>query len=116
MLHPPAEVSATAEKAGSHAEGKKQGNEHFIRGVPVLASSDIAASTPSFEGMLCVNTARLFRDATTAADTAGDGAEPGRARAEAAEHVCAFVKTKCAPTSGLFNYLAIPYCYFPLVP
>jgi len=51
-----------------------------------------------FAGLRCGKSAALHRAATSDAD---------RAR------VCAFVNAKCAPHTGFFNYVAVPYCWTP---
>ena len=54
-----------------------------------------------FAGMQCSQAAAIHAAASTPAER---------------EHVCAFVEAHCAPRTGFFNYLAVPYCGFSWSP
>ena len=54
-----------------------------------------------FAGMKCKQTAAMYASASTAAER---------------ERVCGFVEARCAPKTGFFNYLSLPYCSFSWAP
>jgi hypothetical protein len=99
------EVGAVDSLSRMERERKRRNQGLFANmrrmGMNFVEQLEGAESAHNYEGMRCVDTAKLFREASTTAEK---------------EQVCSFVSDKCAPKTGFINYLAVPYCHFAWAP